>query len=311
MKKLIRNNYKKILTIIVLGISVIVLIQLRSQLASVKLVNVVDLLPVIILTVFFLVVNGLITKRILSSFNVELPIIDSVALSVISTLGNLITPFRGGMVSNAIYLKNKYRFNFSNYVAMLSATYVVVFWVSSFIGLVACLYIKFTSDIFNWPVFMVFLIVTLVLGFVLLFSPKVEVSKTPILSSITYVLNMWNLISKNVNLVRTIIFYNLINIVLVVFISFFEFQIIGLNIPIGKLVILSLFSIFSLFLSVTPANIGIKEAFAVYSGMTIGIPAAQVIVVSLIDRMLNVLVVLLLCLPASYVLFKKTKTKIS
>lgn len=311
MKRLIRNNYKKILSVIVLGISVVVLVQLRGQLVSVRIVNPVGLFLALLLTIAFLTVNGLMTKELVSCFGVKIGILESVALSITNTLGNLITPFRGGMVSNAIYLKNRYKFNFANYIAMLSATYVIVFWVNSVIGIIACLVIKVSSGIFSWPIFVLFGTGTLVLSVVLLFSPEVKESQIPILNKITYVLNMWNLISKKKKLIRLIIFYNVLNTVLVVGVSFFEFHAVGLNISIGKLVFLSVFSIFSLFLSITPANLGVKEAFAVYSGLIVGIPAAQVIVVSLVDRMLNVLVVLLLCLPATLLLLKNKSSKIS
>jgi len=311
MLKLIKKNYKNLISIVILLLSVVVLVQMRSQLSEVKLVKPLLLIPAFILTSAFLVLNGLMTMILVGSFGLKLGIIESISLSVTNTFGNLVTPFRGGLVSNAIYLKNKYKFNFSNYVAMMSATYVVVFWVASFAGLISCVFIGIVYGLFSWPIFFVFSMGTIMLGMVMFFSPKVNDTTIPILNKVSFVINKWNSISKNRKLIGEIILLNLLNTMLMVGTSYFEFQAIGLSVSIEKLIFLSVFSIYSLFLSITPANLGVKEAFAVYSGLAVGIMASNVIMVSLVDRMLNVLIVLSLFLPASYILLRRTKTKIS
>lgn len=307
MKKLINKYGRLILIIIVLGLSAITLFQLRHDFAGIKLINPIYLLWVFLLIVMFLVVNGLMMKTILRSFGINLLIFESAALSITNTLGNLITPFRGGVISNAIYLKTKYKLNISSYVAMLSATYVIIFWVNSVVGLIACIYLKYYSNIFSWPICLFFLGVVVFLGFILLFSPKVREVNFPFVNKVIYVINQWNLISKNGRVVLAMIWYNLLNIGLMVFTCYFEFMAIGINIPLMRLVVLSVFSIFSLLLSFTPAGLGIKEAFAAYSGVAVGIPLSQVIVVSILDRVINVCVVLLLSLPSSYLLLKKKR----
>jgi len=309
MKKSIISNYKGILSVLVLGLSVLVLIQLREQLADVKIINPYYLLLAILLIAAFMVVNGLITKRLLKCFGLDLEVRESIALSILNTLGNMITPFRGGMVSNAIYLKDRYKLDYSNFVAMLSATYVVVFWLNSLIGLIVCIYIKFAIGIFSWPIFAIFLLGTVILTIVMLFSPKINETRIPIVNKIVYVVNKWNLINKDKNLIMTLLLFSLLNTTLIVFINYFEFLAIGIYVSFEKLVFLSVFSIYSLFLSITPATLGVKEAFAVYSGLIVNISAPNVIVVSLVDRFLIVIVVLIFSFPASYLLMNKRNSK--
>ncbi len=305
MKKLINKYGKSVFIIIVFVLSAITLYQLRYDFIGIKLINPIYLLWVFLLIIMFLVVNGLMMKTILRSFGINLLILESTALSITNSLGNLITPFRGGVVSNAIYLKTKYKLNISNYIAILSATYVIIFWVNSVVGLIACICLKYYSNIFSWPIFLLFLGVVVFLGCVLLFSPRVKKVNFPFVSKVIYVINQWNLISKNRRVVLAMICYNLLNIVLMIFTCYFEFMVIGINIPLMRLVVLSVFSIFSLLLSFTPAGLGIKEAFSAYSGVAVGIPVSQVIVVSILDRLMNIAAVLLLSLPSSYLLLKR------
>ena len=305
--KIIKKNYKKFILFFVFGILAYVLFELRSDLLIIKIINPWWFLVSIFFIVIFLIVNGLMTKTILKQFSIILTINESIGLSVINALGNLITPFRGGMVSNAVYLKKRYGFNIKNFVSMISATYVIIFWVNSFIGLITCIYIKNRLKIFDLPVFLVFTGGVILLSYILLFSPKIKESKILFINKITYVLNKWQLISKNKGLIVSMALFTVLNTILIVLSNYSIFRAIGENVSIDKLIFLSVFSIFSLFISITPAGLGVKEAFTVYSGLVVGIPAAKIITLSLLDRFLNILVVLILGYPYSQMLLKKTK----
>lgn len=304
--KFIKRNYKKFLLFFVLGTLVYVLFEFRSDLLKIKVVNPWWFLVSVFFIVVFLIVSGLMTKIILKQFSIVISINESIGLSVVNTLGNLITPFRGGMVSNAVYLKKRYGFNIKNFVSMISATYVIIFWVNCLIGLFICIYIKNRLGIFNLPIFLVFVGGSIVLSYILLYSPKVKESKIFFVNKIAYVLNKWQLISKNKGLILSIILLTVLNTILIVLSNYSIFRAIGEKISIDKLIFLSVFSVLSLFVSITPSGLGIKEAFIVYSGLVVGIPVAKIITLSFLDRFINILVVLILGYPYSAMLLKKT-----
>jgi uncharacterized protein (TIRG00374 family) len=254
----------------------------------------------------FFSVNGLVNKILLKEFKIYLTFKEWFGLSVINTIGNYVAPFRGGAISNALYLKKKYQFSYSAFLSLLSATYIIVFWVNSLLGIVALIFVKIFYNKFSNTIFIFFLFIFFILTIIILLSPKVKKSKHKYLNKFIDVINDWHIIRKNLKVIIAISFLAFINNILIVFMSHLEFLIIGESIEISKLLVLSIFSSFAIFLSITPGNLGIREAFSVYSGQLLGIPIVKVVAISIIDRLINFILSFLLSLYFSNALLEKT-----
>lgn len=299
-------NYLQIIfTIFILAGFVYFFYQNKEEVLALQIVQPLLIIPLILLIGIFFAVNGYVMKLLLLNFNVNLKFKEWFGLSVINTLVNYITPLRGGMLSNAIYLKKAHKFSYSDFLVQLSATYVIGFWINSLVGLISVGLISYMDGTFHLPIFLVFLGAFLSLTLVILLKPQIKETKSPFINRFITVINSWSKISGDKNLILKIGLLIVLNLFLIVGINWLEFAILGFNIEIYKLVLLSIFSSFSLLLSITPGSLGIKEIFSVYSGSLVAIPSVVVVTVSLLDRVVTFLLSLLLGGIFSSLLFKK------
>ena len=94
-------------------------------------------LPLIALSLINSLLGGIILKYLMEPFNINLKFKEWFGLSVITTFYNTITPFRGGMIAKAVYLKNKHKFSYTNFLATISGIYVINFFAESLVGLLS------------------------------------------------------------------------------------------------------------------------------------------------------------------------------
>ncbi len=305
-----KNNIIKfsIYLIITIGTTIFVY-KYWKEINDLKIQNISLLIPLTILFILFSIISSLINIIIIKEFKINLSFKESFSLSIINTLGNYISPFRGGSISNAIYLKKKYKFSYSSFISMLSGIYIIVFWINTLVGITALIITKIYYNIFSIVIFMVFISCFLTLSIVIIISPKLHKTKYNFVNKFIDVINNWRLIRKNLKTLIQVACLSFINIIIMTCMSYLEFQLIGTNIGIIKLLVMAIFSSFSIFLSITPANLGIREAFSLYSGQLLNIPIAQVLAVSIIDRLISFILSLILGIYFSNKLLNKTYEK--
>jgi len=258
----------------------------------------------IISSVLFLVTNGIVLKELLLPFKIELSIKEWFGLSVITTAGNLLIPLQGGMVTRALYLKSKHDFSYTNFLSALSGIYIIVFWVNSFVALIAMLLIGHYYSVFSWLVFVTFLIIFLGLSFIIVISPKIKKTfKLEILNKAVRVVNGWLVIKNSKRTILAVTIISLINVFLMSVSSFLEFRVIGVEISFLKALFISIVSTLSLFVSLTPGSLGIKEAFVAFTSGVVGISSANAVAVSILDRLVSLIPLVILTPIFSKILF--------
>lgn len=97
-----------------------------DEFRQLNIVNAIYFVPLFFLYVLFFINNGLILKYFLEPFDIRLRFKEWFGLSVITTMGNYLTPFRGGAVARAVYLKKKHKFSYSYFLSTLSGIYIVL-----------------------------------------------------------------------------------------------------------------------------------------------------------------------------------------
>lgn len=89
------------------------------------------------LRVMFLTMNGLFLRTFAGKFRVRLKPVEWFGLAFVTTMGNYITPFSGGLVARAAYLKGRHRFPYAQFATLLTSNYLVAFWVIGAVGALA------------------------------------------------------------------------------------------------------------------------------------------------------------------------------
>lgn len=298
------KNSKTIITILVFLLFAIYITRNLESFKQVEVVYPLLFLPLLILSISLLITNGLLLEKLLSPFKIKLSVKEWLGLSVITTAGNLLTPFQGGMIARALYLKSKHNFSYTNFLSALSGIYIIVFWVNSFVALLSMLLIKQFYSTFSWLIFITFLIIFSALSFIIVFSPKIKRAfKWEILNKVVRVINGWLVIKNNKRTVLFVALISSLNVLLMSASSFLEFKTLGVEISFLKALFVSIVSTLSLFISITPGSLGIKEAFMAFTSNVVGISPANAIIVSALDRLISLLPLVVLAPVFSKILF--------
>lgn len=304
MKDTSMKNKKIIIYFLVIAVVGLFFYQFKDELLEIHIVKPIYILPIILASFAIILVNGLINFIILKSYSLSIPFLTCVGLAGLSALGNLVIPMRGGSVSNAVYLKKKFKFSYSKFLSSLSALYVVIFWVSSVCGLLGVLLLRVFYNIGTpWDLALFFLIIFVTLSSIIIFSPTIPLTKYSFINKFISVVNNWNSFNQDRKSILYVAIATILNILIGTVLSYSMFQLIGETVNLFKLAIYTIFSGFSILISFTPGNLGIKETFAIYSASTLGIALPLVLVVSIVERLASLLVSLLV----SIVFIKKSQ----
>jgi len=258
--------------------------------------------PIFLLIQYFLISKQ--TQIILRHLNVNLKNKEIYQLSIVTGFYNLITPFKGGMASRAVYLKKRYNFSYTNFLATLSASYVIAFLISSLIGLITAYLTYLQTKAFNLIISLIFLITFMVMMSIILFSPNIKETKNDFLNKFIRVLTGWNIIKKDKKLILKTCIIFLFELLITSLVFYLQFKVFGWNIGFIGALFLSSISYIGILISITPAGLGISEAITVFSALTLGISPVQSLSVALLGRTISIVVLFILGPIFTYKLMK-------
>lgn len=250
--------------------------------------------------------NGIFIKFILGPFNKFIAASEAFYLSVISSIGNFFAPAGTGFVVRAVYLKKKHGLSYSEFISTLSGNYVLVFLVSSFVGLASLLALRQHYGV-QWLVLFVFFCALFIVSLLIsLFRPKLpefggrkDSRSKNLIEKVRRVINGWGMIASDRQLMVKLLGLSLVNLSLTVVIYWSIVQSIGLSISLPALLLFSVLGSLSIFVNITPANLGIKEAIYIFSASILGFSVGEMILIALVDRGVQFIVLLALWLLAT------------
>ena len=307
------SKNKKLLSVAIIAILLIWLFYyIKTHFADFRqlsLVNPIYIVYFITINLIFSFTNGLVIKYLVEPFKIKLLFKEWFGLSVITTFYNAITPFRGGAIARAVYLKKKHDFSYANFLATLSGIYVINLLAASLLGLLSLILIYIKYKISSTIVLLIFLAFFLPTLFIVLFSPVMPEGKNFFANKLAKVINGWHLIRKNKKITLMISSTIAAQLLLGVLGTILAYGIFGVELGFAKSLFLVSISYLSIVISITPGALGISEAVQVFSAMVVGIMPAQSIAVAILGRAVSTLVLLALGPVFSYVLLKRVVYK--
>ena len=167
--------HKKLLSsallLILLALAIKYLIDNIHDFRQISLVNIYLLIPITIIFIVSYILIGLSNVYLLKPLKLNLGFLEGFQLAIVNGFYNLITPFRGGLAARAVYLKQKYKFSYTNFLATIAASYLIFFLIASFVGIVSMYFIYNTTKAFSVIIFLIFLFFFIPLIVIVLFSP--------------------------------------------------------------------------------------------------------------------------------------------
>ncbi|MDO8460593.1 MAG: lysylphosphatidylglycerol synthase transmembrane domain-containing protein [Nanoarchaeota archaeon] len=306
-------NAKKAISIIVLIVTLgLFIYYIYRNFGDFKAMSVVSPLWIIVLGVIFalnLYMNGYLLDTLMRPFGVKLKFKESFGLATLTNFYNMITPFRGGMAARAVYLKKKHDFTYVDFLATLSAIYVVIFLVGSVAGLVSMFAIWRLYGVFNWVIFSLFAGIFVVLLGIVAFSPRFPEGSNKWGRRIVKVVNGWHLIKNN----RKIIFVTAVvagvQLILGTFGNMVAYHVFGIQLEFWKALFISAVSSLSILVAVTPGNLGVGDAISVFSANLVGVGLTEAVAATVLGRAVNLLVIFILGPIFSWVLLREKSEK--
>jgi uncharacterized protein (TIRG00374 family) len=289
--KLINKNILSIVVLLLCIIGLIYYIQNHpgdfAQLALVKPGYLLALLGLMLLMYFTI---GLITRESIKPLNIKLGRVEALGTALVTGFYNLITPFRGGIVARGVYLKQKHNLPYTSFVAATSASYLLMFLVSSLVSLVSMGLIYLADGIFSGLVFMAFLGIFIFLLYIVTWAPQLAETNYSWLNKFVKAINDWRLIQKNRTVFLNITGLFLIQLAISGLMYYLQFRVFGLEVSFVKCLFLAAVSFLAVAIGLTPAGLGVNEALVVFSGQAIVITPAQSLAATVLNRIVSVLV---------------------
>ena len=277
----------QVLSVLVfLAVTCIIVLYLKSNddlLRPILNISLVNALLLLALTVMLTGTNGLFLKAFAAKFGIGLRFSEWFGLAMITAMGNYLIPFSGGMIARATYLKHRHAFPYAKFITLITANYLVIFWVVGMTGALIMV-IFWNSNRFFWQITLFFVSVVIALsGLVMVRRAKIPENNW-LTKLINTALDGWDLIKNDKSLLIKLITCSLINIVLNGFLFLVAYKATGCTIHFTIALLVSLLSVFSLLVRITPGNFGIQEAIISLSSEMVGAGAGIGLLVSLLIR---------------------------
>ncbi|MBS3167452.1 flippase-like domain-containing protein [Candidatus Woesearchaeota archaeon] len=307
MKKLLNAT----VSLFIVGLIIFFFVRyITKNIADFKKILLVSPFYIMLLTLTFLVTIWLSARMMdlmLRGFGLKLKKWENIGLVNITNFYNTITPFRGGAAIRAIYLKKKYNFNFTGFLSVFPAVYIVLIVSGSILGILGLVLAKLFYNQFNLLIFLFLLSITLLTLIIAFFIPKLSETKYSLLNKIIYIINGWQIIKKNKSLMFKTTLIALMQFIFIAISYNLAYSSIGYKLPFIYAIIITSINSLALLIAITPGNLGISEIINVFVANLIKIPVIESVLAMLIWRITNVLLILLLGMPSTYLLLKFKK----
>lgn len=268
--------------LILVGISIYILAnpELLDLLLNLSMETAVIL---ILLRLIFLALNGVFLKLYAAKLGVHLRIREWVGLPFMTTMGNYLTPLSGGMLARAAYLKSRHALPFTHFATLLAANYLLTFWVATFVGLILSITLINQTDTM-WLLVAFFAVVWVGITGVL-FLPIPQLSgKHRLIRMLNQAIEGWMEIKRDYRLLGTLIVLTMASVLLNGFTFWFAYRALNITASIQTALLVSLSAVFSVIITVTPGNFGIREAFVSLTSEIIGTGVGEGLLVALLIR---------------------------
>lgn len=288
----INLRYKKSISLILVILSIIVIAYYlsshRQTIEKLKYINFNSAVIIIFLYFLWFVSLMLILRSLLKMINnSRIKIIDNLNINIYSTLVNFFVPGQGGIALRGLYLKKTKQISFRVYILSVLTYYGIYALLSGLMVTVA----SRQSNIVVITSAMTIVTISVLVIKLFLVSSKVR------LSSIKY----------NLRSISSLLLAVILQLILQTLIFGYELRIIDAKIKLWQIITYSGVTSFSLFASLTPGAIGIRESFLYFSENLHHISTTNILAASLIDRPLFIIFLLILFL---LLMFQKSHTTV-
>lgn len=298
-----KKNIGRLISALLLVVFVWYFVDHINDFAILLRINLIFVFLLVIIYLSGIAVNGLFMKWSIALFGKKIPFSESVRVSLISTVGNFFAPAGSGLAFRAMYLKKRHSLAYNDYVSIVLCNYVLAFFIDAILGL-AALYFLGSSLRSGSPMILTIFFVALLAASLGAFFIRVKDTSARysnrliklLISVFARISSGWKLIIGNKKVMLGLTLLMIFNIALVILGTYFVMSSVGISLSVPGIILFSIIGSLSLFINITPGNLGVKEAVYLIFSATIGLTTAQILSAALIDRAIAFVVLFFLWL---------------
>lgn len=236
-----------------------------------------------LLRILFLGINGLFLQACAGRLGVQLRFFEWFGLPFMTTMANYLTPLSGGMLARAAYLKRRHQLPYVQFLSLLSANYLIIFGASGIVGLITMFALP--ANAANRLLLMVFFALISGAVVLLLLLPGVRLpGRWRVIRLANRALDGWTAVTSDSRLLVQLFVYGFGSVLLNALAFWAAYRALQLTVSWQTAVLVSLSTIFSTLLTVTPGNLGVREAIIGLVSELAGVGVGEGLVVALLIR---------------------------
>lgn len=309
-----RNNIRNIVffgIVLIGGIFLFFNRHILEQFKNLRLTEILLPLAACLVAFFFLSLGF---KFLLQIFHIDLSFKEWFGLTICNIMFNYYLPAKGGSMAKAYYLNKKFDFKYSYYISLLSGSFMISLALTSLLGLSAVFSISIFRGrlVFPLVLFFLFILVCIVLiffiaKFLLKFKFRFKMRKlTRILE------NLRNGLTHFSNNRKLTLYFSLCTALYFITMAgrlYLSFKALDVQIDFIEIVIVRALTELSLFVSLVPGNLGLKEGVIIFSSGMFDITSHQAAAAALLDRAVSMIIIFGFGFFFSKILLGKLETR--
>ena len=264
--------------------------KLLSSLWNISLAQVAILIT---LRTLYTGTYGLFLKMFTEKFDIHLKPVEWFGLPFITTMGNQLTPFAGGVIVRALYLKHRHSLPYTTFTTLLVANHLIIIWVAGLMGLLTCVLSRSLGPA-RWILTIFFFIVVGVIAFLVLLPRYSLKGQNIFIRTVNIFLEGWSFIKNDRTLLIMVSLVAVAGLLLNGFSFWLAYHSIDFKVHPAAIILVSLLPFFLVLFYITPGNFGIQEiAISLTSGF-VGTGVGKGLLVALLVRATTILPVFIL-----------------
>jgi hypothetical protein len=243
------------------------------------------LITILILTSIFL--NGSKLNKITKNFNVYLSIKEWFALSSMTTLLNNFI-YKSGSIVTSKYLKSRHDFSYSAFAAAFVCDQLILLFIGAIIGSIILIYLGiFIKELIFLTSFLMANVT--ILFFLYRLKKPLPKSLNPIFNQLKSVIQKFNILLTNKNLLISLLAHNILLVLTIVFRISISASIVHLDIPLSSCFLFTVIIMFSRIIPITVNDMGVRELAVGFLSSILGSGLKAGVLITSIDRIFDLI----------------------
>jgi uncharacterized membrane protein YbhN (UPF0104 family) len=249
--------------------------------------------------------SGLLGYATVHKLGKQVGLLESLNLSVVTTAANLLLPMQGGLAVRAVYLKRLHRFEYSNFVAALFGTQVLMTLVCSLAAAAAVLWMALVQRRPGLGPVLAGAALCLAGSALAACLPRLRVRPNWFLARLAAVSDGWHRLRAEPRFLANLTAITALQLGSQLLSYWAACAVIGIHLGVAEATAVGTFGALATLLSVTPGNLGIYEAVVAFVGATLAVEPVHSVMAALLGRAVLLATLLVLTPPAVYWLGKQ------